>query len=494
MTLTKRATGNYQVQFARTADPYPDFQEGDAIMETKWRNRTLGLQIPPSLLDGACQRFSEVLLLCLPQANSVTSFLVGSVPHLRITCLGTAARNRETNEIQWCKSTPMDSGLSGKTWKDVCHSSCAEPTALSACLRNQMTWTSSGSKADFNKAVEKSSGKVSGNHFHLEPVLIKKDALWDSMPPPSVYPKDKGGKTLWLDSDCVAAALMKIDLTPESFPLDPNYWEITEKLTEALATQLLHLHSKQSLSKKTEKIAEERNEIIEILIIQIRQIMTKLGVVYRVIDNEADHLRQTWENLIHEHNPEQPCRPNIIKQLNLLLKSLDGDHNGGAESEIVEQLEWYQNKLAEFCFLPKENELWFQQKITPLWENTAARFNPAPEVKKQIKELLDKLEQSFYVGLNETLVDKIDTIPKSIKSKWTDLAYNAEDLTKGDLLQEYIHLLEQTNIELPNKRKTIENLLCLKILALYIENLESKLNKYFDKYETNIQAEQVHLH
>lgn len=463
-------------------------------METKRRNGTLALQIPPPLLEGACQRFSELLLLCLPLANSVTAFLVGSVPHLRITCLGTAARSRETDEIQWRRSTPMHSDLSGKTWKDVRHSSSADLCASSSCLRNQMTWTSSGSKADFNKAVEKSSGKVSGNHFHLEPVLIRKDALWDSMPPPSVYPKDEGGKALWLDSDCVAVALIKIDLAPESFPLDPSYWEITEKLTEGLAFQLLHLHSKQSHSRRMGMITEERNEIIEILINQIRQIMTKLGVVYRVIDNEAGYLRQTWEDLIHEHNPEQPCRPNIIKQLNLLLKKLDGDLRGDVDSEIPKQLEWYQNKLAEFCFQPKENEVWLRQKITPLWKNTASRFKPAPEVKKQIKNLLDKLEQSFYVGLDETLVDKIDTIPTSIKSNWADLAYNAKNLTRGDLLQEYIHLLEQTNIDLPNKRKTIENLLCLKNLALYIEDLESKLNEYFDKYETDIQPEQTHLH
>ena len=392
------------------------------------------------------------------------------------------------------KGTTGRFNLSDRTWKDIRHSSCADLGPLSSCLRNQNTWTSYGSKVDFNKAVEKSSGKFTGNHFHLEPVLIKKDALWDSMPPPSVYPKDEGGRTLWLDCDCVAVALIKIALVPKWFPLDQSYWEIAERLTEGLAIQLLHLHLKQSFSRKIEMIAAERMELIEILISQIRQIMTKLGVLYRVIDNEAAHLRQTWENLIHEHNPAQPCRSDIIKQLNLLLKNLDGDHKGVAQSELVKQLKWYQNKLAEFCFLPKENEVWFQQKIAPLWKNTAARLKPAPEVKKQINNLLHKLEQSFYVGLNGTLADKIDTIPTSIKSKWTDLAYNARDLRKYDLLQEYIHLLEQKSIDLPNKKKTIENLVCLKSLASYIEELEGKLSEYFDKYKTDFRGEQVHLH
>jgi len=463
-------------------------------MAQKARNNTLGLQISPSLLDGVCRGFSKLLLLCLPQAKSVTSFLVGSVPHLKITCIGAAIRNRRTNRIQWRRATKMDSNLSSKTWKDVRDACSNDLGALSCCLRNQITWTSIGSKDDFNKALEKSSRKSSENHVHLEPVLIKKDDLWDSMPPPSVYPKDKGGKSLWLDSDCVAVALIKIDLAPESLSLDPTYWDITENLTEGLAIQLLHLHSKQSFSKKMEMITEQRNEIIEILISQIRQIMSKLSVLYRVIDNEAGHLRQTWENLIHQYNPEQPCRPKIIKQLNLLLKKLDGEHKIGAEPETLEQLEWYQNKIAEFCFLPGENEVWFQQRIVPLWTNTAAGLNSGSDVKRQIKKLLDQLEQSFYVGFNEKLIGKIGNIPNSIKSKWISLAYNEKGFTKIDLLKEYTCLLEELNINIPNQKKTLENLVCLKNLAIYFENLGDELDKYIDKYERRNSIDQIFLH
>jgi hypothetical protein len=292
-------------------------------------------------------------------------------------------------------------------------------------------------------------------------------------------------------------ALVKIDLAPESFPLEPTYWEITEKVTEEFATQLLHLHSKQSLTRKMDLLTKERDENIEFLIIQIRQIISKLGLVYRVIDNEEAHLRQTWEQLIHKHNPEHPYRPNIITELNLLLKKLGGELNRNNKSVFVEevgQLSWYQNTLAEFCFLPKENQLWLQKKIVPLWEKTIARSNSSPDVKGKIKELLDQLEQSFYVGSNETLVGKIDNIPKSIKSKWIRLAYEAKDLTKGDLLQEYIDLLQQINIELLNSRKTKENLFCLKTLTVYLENLESKLIKHIDKYEHSIPVKQTYLH
>jgi len=463
-------------------------------MALRSRNNTLGLQISSPLLERLCQRSTELQLLCLPQARKVAFYSVGPVPHLRITRVGTAERNRETNEVKWRGSTEMDSDVSGKTWKQLLDSSTGDLDVWSSCLRNQRTWTSSGSKDDFRRLVEKSRGKLSDNHFHLEPVLMSKADLWDSIPPPSVYPRDRGGKPLWFNTDSITVALIKIDLAPESSPFGPDYWQITEELTKALAIQLLHLHSKQSLSRKMEVITEERDEIKEILISQIRKIMTKLGLVYRVIDNEVASLRKSWENIIHECHPEQPCRSNIVEQLNLLLQELNIDHKVVAESESVKKLTWYQNKLAEYCFLPEENEVWFQQKILPLWKNTASSFNSAPKIKKQMKKLLDQLEQSFYVGLNETLIDKIENIPNSIKSKWINLAYNGKDLAKVDLLKEYSYLLEEVNIEIPNKRKTLENLVCLRNLAVYFENLEDELDKYIDKYESCTSIEQTFFH
>ena len=463
-------------------------------MALRAHNNTLGLRIRSSLQDRLCQRFTELLLLCLPQAQRVAFYFVGSVPHLRLTRLGMAARNPETNEITWRASTEMDSDVSGKNWQDLLDSSPGDLDVWSSCLRNQRAWTSSGSKDDFRRLVEKSRGTLADNHFHLEPVLMSKTDLWHSMPPPSVYPKDRGGKSLWLNTDSITVALIRIDLAPESSPFGPDYWQITEQLAKALAIQLLHLHSKQSLSKKMEVMQEERDEIKEILISQIRKIMTKLGLVYRVIDNEVASLRESWENIIHQCHPEQPCRSHIVEKLNLLLEKLTVDHTVVAESEAVKKLAWYQDKLAEYCFRPEENEVWFQQKILPLWKNTASRYNSAPEVKKQMKKLLDQLEKSFYVGLNEKLIDKIDDIPNSIKSKWINLAYNEKDLKKVDLLREYSYLLEEVNIAIPNKRKTLENLVCLRNLALYFENLENELDKYLDKYESPPSIGQTLLH
>lgn len=405
-----------------------------------------------------------------------------------------ATRNPETNGIQWIATSQIDCDVSGRCWKDIRNCSTDVHGALTYCLQNQGTWTSSGSKDAFSKEVGKSREKLPEKHFHFQPVLMRKADLWHGMPPPSVYPRDRDGKPIWLESDYVTVAVIMINLALESSTFDQNYWQVTEEIARALAIQLLHLHSKKSFAKKTEVIIEERNELREILITQIRKIMVKLSLVNRVVDNEVAYLRQSWENLIHEYHPQQPCRKNIVQELNLLLQKLTVDHNVAPDSESVKQLAWYQNKLAEFCFLPEENEVWFQQKIVPLWKNTASRFNSAPDVKKQIKKLLNQLEHSFYVGSDETLIDKIDNIPNSIKSKWVNLAYNKKDLKKIDLLKEYTYLLEDVNIEFPNKRKTLENLVCLRNLALYLETMEGQLSKYIDKYEDNTPVDQSYLH
>lgn len=463
-------------------------------MERKPHNNTLSLRISPSLLDGAFQGFTKLLILSLPQANSVTSFLVGPVPHLKLTYLGTAARNRETNKIQWQSSASMDCSLSGKTWKDLRDARSDDLNALSSCLRNQNTWTSSGSKTEFNKALKMSSGKVIGNQFHWEPILMKKDALWNRTASPSVYPKDKAGRSLWFDCDCVTVALIKIDLVPGSFLLDSDYWEITEKVTEGLALQLLHLHTEQFFLQRIKRLEQDRNEIIQILIIQIRQIMTRLSLVYRMIDNQVAYIRKTWEDLVHKHNPEQPCKSNIINQLNLLLETLERHHNGNAESKIIKQLAWYQNKLAEYCFMPEENEVWFQQKIEPLWRHVDSKLNSSKDVQGRIKTLLTLLENSFYVGSNETLSDNIDNIPKSIRSKWINLAYNEKTLTKVDYVKEYIHLLRSLDIEPIKQNNMIDNLVCLRKLAMYIEQLENNLNHYIDIYEIHNSTDKEYLH
>jgi len=405
-----------------------------------------------------------------------------------------AARNRETNEIQWSTSSQKDSDVSDKCWKDLRDCSTDAQAALSSCLQNQRIWTSSGSKDAFSKEIEKSCEKLLEKYFHLQPVLMRKADLWHSMPPASVYPKDKDGNPIWLNSDYIAVAVIKVNLALESYPFDQRYWQVTEELTKALAIQLLHLHSKESFSKKIELITEQRNELKEILINQIRQIMVKLSLINRVVDNEIANLRQSWENLIYEYHPGQPCKTNIVRQLNLLLQKLTVDHNVPAESETVKQLAWYQNKLAEFCFLPEENEVWFQQKIVPLWQNATSKFDSVQDVKRQIKKLLDQLEQSFYVGSNEKLIEKLDSIPNTIKSKWINLAYNGKHLTKVDLLKEYTYLLEEINIDFPNKRKTLENLVCLRNLAAYLQGLEDQLSKYIDKYGDGTQAEQLYLH
>ena len=458
------------------------------------RNNALGLQVPSHLLEPLCKSFTQSLLLCLPQVNKVTFYFVGSLPHLKITRLGMADRNRETSAIQWCASSQADCDLSGKYWKDVRDCSTYVQNAFRHCLQNQSSWTSSGSKDDFCNGVEKSSEKMSEKHCHFQPVMLRKADLWHSMPPPSVYPRDRDGEPIWFNSDHVTVALLIINLAFESHPFDQNYWQITEWLTGTLEHQLLYLHSKESFSYQIELLTEEKEELKIVLINQIRQAMVKLSLVNRVVDNEIADLRQSWENLVHKYHPEQPSKNNILKQLNQLLEQLTEDLHVHANSETAKELSWYQHTMADYSFLPEENEVWFQKKILPLWRDTTSKLNQTPELKGQVQKLLDKLEQSFYVGSNKKFINKIDSIPKSIKSKWINLAYNGKGLTKNDLLEDYTYILENIKIDLFSRRNKLESLACLKMLASYLQKLEINLNEYIIKYGNNNQIDKSNLH
>jgi len=402
--------------------------------------------------------------------------------------------NRETGAIQWSASSQTNCDISGKCWKDLRDCSTNVQGALSYCLQNQRSWTSSGSKDDLSTGVEISSEKILEKHFHFQPVMMRKADLWHSMPPPSVYPRDRDGKPMWLNSDYVTVALIKINLALESHSFDQNYGQITEVITQALENQILYLNSKESFITRIKMFTEENQELQKILFNTIRQAMVKLSLINRVVDNEIADLRQSWENLVYKYHPKEPCKKNIVKQLNQLLQKLTVDLHVPVDSETARELAWYQDTMAQYSFLPEENEVWFQKKILPLWRDTTSGFNSSPNLKRKVKKLLDQLEQSFYVGSNEKLINKIDSIPKSLKSKLMNLAYNGKYLPKVDLLEEYTHILEKIDSDLLNKDKKLENLACLRMLAIYFQELENNLNEYINKYGDNTLVDKTLLH
>ena len=173
---------------------------------------------------------------------------------------------------------------------------------------------------------------------------------------------------------------------------------------------MLSLHAREVALEKKKTLADERQETCNIFAHDFRNIMARIAFVYRAINNEISYLREYWEDLIHQYNPDQPNKKKIILELNQLLRTVQ-KNNGSGE---IKRLLRYQEQLMETCLLPKQNETWLRRKIKPLWLSIISKIDLDVTLKNQIEDNLESFEESIYVGMNQTLIDNVDGIPESL--------------------------------------------------------------------------------
>ena len=127
--------------------------------------------------------------------------------------------------------------------------------------------------------------------------------------------------------------------------------------------------------------------------------------------------------MLCEYLPGLKNKRVILQHLQKLLSDVNAEYDCSAVLKDISSLSEYQTQLMESCLLPQQNEMWLKQKIKPLWQSIVASVPLASVKKKEIANLLEKLRQSFHVGLDKQIRDRVDTIPETLKAKWVDLAY-----------------------------------------------------------------------
>jgi len=240
------------------------------------------------------------------------------------------------------------------------------------------------------------------------------------------------------------------------------------------------LHAREVALEKEERLAEERLETCDVLAHEFRNLVPRIGFAYRAINNEISYLREEWENLVCEHLPEQASKRAILQQLEVILKDLEKEYGGSSAGNDIARVSRYQQQLMESCLLPQQNENWLRQKIRPLWESILSKTDFRSEKKSQIEELLGRLKQSFQVGLDENLRDKVEGVPAELKEKWVDLAYRELNGRNNGLLKNYIEFLDNVNLDLPRKRHCVKNLVYLKSLVELVPLIEETLDHRLD--------------
>jgi len=434
------------------------------------------MRISAPVLERVCKNIIEIILHCLPQAIRGTVYKVGPIPELRVVRVTSGHRNGESNEISWEMKTGSGYDFPGKAWEDYRDRPGRILEAMAWCVERQKSWTADDPEHNVRSVRKQLEGKAGEDYHHMEAVLIYKADLWDEEPPLRAYPGDSLGNPIWRHTPYATVAVIKIHFLPRTIERGDKSTRVIKHLSQSLGTQMLSLHAREVALEQAKNLTAERQETCNALAHEFRNLVPKIGFAYRAINNEIAYLRESWETVLCEYMPGLNNKRVILQHLQKLLSDINAEYDCFAVLKDISGLSEYQTQLMESCLLPQQNEMWLKQKIKPLWQSILASVPLASVKKKEIANLLEKLRQSFHVGLDKQIRGKVDTIPETLKAKWVDLAYREINGSTNGLINQYIELLEDTKLRLPRKKTSLKNFSYLKALVELIPEIESKVN------------------
>jgi hypothetical protein len=443
------------------------------------------MRISREVLEDVCKKMIRMILFCLPDAFRGTIYSVGPIPDLRTIRIASGRRNGQTEEIIWGVANPSDYDYPGKVWDSYRDRPGGILEAMAWCVERQKSWTAEDPENNIRCVRKQLEGKASEDYHHMEPVLVRKADLWDTIPPADLFPEDGLGKPMWKDSPYATVAVIKIHFSPGTIKQGDRATKLIKELSRSLGTEMLSLHARELAVEKEKKLVLQRQETCDALAHEFRNLVPRIGFAYRAINNEISYLREIWENLIHEHCPEQSSKQTILRQLNSILLDLEENHDDSSLLNDIGRLSRRQKQLMESCLLPHQNESWLRNKIRPLWQAILSKTDLNSDYKSQVEELLEDLRNSFHMGLDKKLRDRIEVIPGAIKEKWVDLAYRELNGRNNVKLREYIELLDNVDLDLPRKRHCVKNLVYLKSLVELIPDIEEKLNHRLEQLKNS---------
>jgi hypothetical protein len=454
-------------------------------MTVPFYDNDAGMRISQYLLEDVCRRMIKIILFCIPDTSSGTIYSVGPLPDLRVVRIASGRRNGHTDDIIWGAVNPSGYDRPGKVWEDYRDRPDGVLEAMAWCVERQKSWTADDPENNVRSVRKQLEGKAGEDYHHMEPVLVRKNDLWNVIPPQSAFPKGNKGKPIWQDSPYATVAVIKFHFLPDTIKQGDRSTKIIKELSRSLGTEMLSLHAREVTLKKEKSLVEERQETCDILAHEFRNLVPRIGFAYRAINNEISYLREVWENLVYEQLPEQSSKRAILQQLEEILRDIETDYGASNVANDIARVSRYQQQLMESCLLPHQNETWLQQKIGPLWESILSKTNLSSEKKNQIEELLGRLKLSFQVGLDENLRAKVEGVPAELKEKWVDLAYQELNGRNNGMLRQYIEFLDNVDLDLPRKRHCVKNLVYLKSLVELIPEVEEKLNHRLEQLKNS---------
>ncbi|MCD6293399.1 MAG: hypothetical protein J7M20_00415 [Deltaproteobacteria bacterium] len=431
----------------------------------------LTIKIEQKTLENACKEIIESILICLPNAFKGTVYRIGILPEMVTTRITSGIIDENRQKISWDTSEVSDYNLPGKPWLEYRDEPDRPLEAMGWCVERQSSWTAEDPRNDARSVRLQVEG-IWKDYHHMEPVLIRKKDLYLGEMRQMVYPRNFAGEAIWENSDYTTVAVIKIHFQPYSIKIGGPETKVIKRLSRALGTELLSYQLKEQSFKAARDLANDRLHSCNILADSLRNVITKSGLIFSLVKLELGFLRNQWEKTLLEGTEEAYLRRGAIQNLNKLLLNIEKVSDNDLTTDLMQM----QNRFLELHPSPEQGRSWLKMKIEDKWHALIHKEMIDEKQAKMVRNKIEDLNKSLYLGENPDLLAGYDQLPESIKTEWVDLLYKENDVLSLHRLNRLVELLNEHRFNLPYKEKSRESLIRLRAMAEIFGQLEEKTN------------------
>ncbi len=442
------------------------------------------INLEKEILEKACKEIIETILFCLPNAYKGTVYYIGSPPELRAVRVASGVIDEKRQKIEWELEGSSDFDYPGKTWLEYRDEPGRPLEAMAWCVEKQKSWTSEDPRNDIRSERYKREGILEDYH-HMEPVLIRKsDLVIDNNKSLELdLPFNYEGKKIWENSEYIVVAVIKINFH-NPIKINGPETKIIKKLSRTLGTELLSYQLKNESLKVMKRLAKEKLDTCNALAHTLRNALAKSGLIFSLIKLELSSLREQWEKKLLKDCNQKELKKEAIQELNRALEKM-----GGSSDRLKKSLAEVQNKFLDMSLPPDMGEKWVKMQIEEKWNkllNEAGNRNNKQYV-EEVKQGIEKLKKSLYIGKDPNLLSNYKKIPDNLKKEWTDLIYKNIDYPDPEFLDRISRLLEDKTLNLPYQEKSRKSLIRLKALLEIMSELEHNINTILNQVLNGLQ-------
>jgi hypothetical protein len=307
------------------------------------------------------------------------------------------------------------------------------------------------------------------------------------------YPLDWQGNPIWRDTEYVVVAVIKIHFLPQTIQRGDDSTKIIKRLSRSLGTELLSLHLRETYLEARERLSRERLAACNDVAHELRNTLAKMGFIFSTINTVVSFLRAQWEIELQKVVPTFDGKVTILGRLSTLL--LLGQPRIEGQDKLMQlskELLAIQNELANLFLLPQQEAEWLASRIRPKWNRLLTTSRVWEEEREEIEELLDRLQQTIWIVVDQDIAQKLVHLPEDLRVMWPKLAYTQFSVENSSVLEEILTLLEHPVLSVRQKYQVKRALSSLKVLFQTISGIEEQANRMISSLKNGEQAQRHH--